>query len=485
MNTTLSESSLYNQFVLLKEHNSKTLLLVAGLLLTALLGSITYVLQIEWIAIALALSFAGIVLIIYKPVLWIYIIAASMRFILHDEEDGFSMVELTLGLFYISTLLFWLFWHIIVKGKKLIKNSADLLLISFLLLLPLTSLISVLNDVPFVQWIRECHHYIFLLYYFPIREYINDKKSVIIFLILLGITFSSLSIQNIIAYKRATSDAVYAYQLIFAKSAARVSGLFFPICAAFSFVALAYLKNNYLRILVGAFAIINSVAALASMSRSTWVLVIVTCVVPFLFARKDNRLFYTTSFVILSVFLFIGISLFGGKNTDLVKKIINKRLSSASKFNDHSYLTRVNENIAAWELIKQYPLGGNGTGAGKLFYDLVGKQHSRSSYIHNGYISMLYKFGYPLFLIHLGFFVTYSIVAFRIAIRYDDPFIRALSLGSFLALFIYYIYNIFGCVFDTRQGIFVTFLIFGFINIAQSLAEQSQSDTLTKELNNG
>jgi len=485
MSTTSAESSLYNYFILLKNNTSKGLLLTLGLVATALMCGITYVLQIEWIALALALSFAGVVLITYKPVLWIYIVAASMRFMLHDEEDGLSTVELTLGLFYLITLLFWVFWHTVVKGHKLIKNNADLFLISFLLLLPLTSFISLFNDVPSAQWIRECHHYLFLLYYFPIREYIKDKKSVIIFLVLLGITFSSLSIQNIIAYKRATSDAVYAYQLIFAKSAARVSGLFFPICAAFSFVALAYLKNNYHRIVVGSFAIVNSVAALASMSRTTWVLVILTCCAPFLVARKGNRLFYTGSFVILAFFLFIGISMFGGKNTDLVKKIINKRLSSASKFSDYSYLTRVNENIATWEFIKQYPLGGSGTGAKKLHYDLVVKEHARTSYIHNGYISILYKFGFPLTLIHFMFFIFYTLIAGRIALRYDDHFVRALSLGSLLALIIYYIYNIFGCVFDTRQGIFVTFLIFGFINIAQTLGEQSDKDLLIKGLDNG
>lgn len=482
---SLSENHKYEHFLLLRNHLNSSIFYILGFLGITLLCAITYLLKVEWLGLAFAGAIGGVALIVHKPEYWLYLFAGSMRFLLYDEEDGFSIMELTLGLFFLLTILFWFFWFVVVKRQKVIKNNGDILLLSFIFLLPFTSIISVLNGVSFIQWLRECHHYAFLLFYFPMREYLTDKRKIITFLILLGAAFTSLSIQNIIAYKRATSDAVYAYQLIFAKSAARVSGLFFPICTAISLVALSYLKNNYIRILVAFFAIVNSVAALASMSRTTWILVILSCIVPFFIARKGNRFFYGSAFLAISASLFLGVMLYGGKNVDIIKKIIDKRLSSAGKFNDYSYLTRVNENIVAWDLIQQHPLGGSGTGAKKLHYDLVLKEHSWSSYIHNGYISMIYKFGFPLALLHFAFFISYSITAFSTAYKYDNPFTRALALGCLSALVVYYIYNIFGCVFDTRQGIFTTFLIIGFINIAQTMGKQSFQNSIPKELSNG
>jgi hypothetical protein len=67
--------------------------------------------------------------------------------------------------------------------------------------------------------------------------------------------------------------------------------------------------------------------------------------------------------------------LFGGKNVAIVKKIIDKRLSSVGKLNDYSYLTRVNENIVAWELIQQLSLlAAMALVRDKLHYDLVIKE---------------------------------------------------------------------------------------------------------------
>lgn len=448
----------------LQSHISLTLIAGIGIFFSLLSSFAVYSLSLEWIPLALALSVGGIALIVYKPVYWLYFVAATMRFLLYDEEEGFSIFELTLGLFYLVTLLFWLFWHIVVQRKALIRNKPDMFLIAFLCCIPLNGIIALSHGVEPVKWFREIHNYLFILYYFPIREYITNKKELIILLVIIAIAFTSLSIQNILAYKRATTDAKYAFQLIFARSAARVNSVYFSLSAAFGFVALSYMRNNYLRILLTVFVLITVVASLASMARTSWVIVIVSALFSLIFAPRNNRLFFTTALTTIILCTVAGVMLFGGKNVAIVKKIIDKRLSSVGKLNDYSYLTRVNENIVAWDLIQQLPFGGNGIGKNKLHYDLVLKNHEYVSYIHNGYIALAYKVGIPMALLFFSFLGGYTIMTLQYFFRSSNTITKGLALCCFLAMCVYFVSNIAGCVFDIRQGVFLTFIIIGLLN---------------------
>lgn len=455
-----------------------TLTLIAGIgILFSLLSSFAvYSLSLEWIPLVLAFSIGGIALIVYKPVYWLYFVAATMRFILYDEEDGFSIFELTLGLSYLLTLLFWLFWYVIVQRKTLVRNKPDMLLIAFLCCIPFNGIIAYTNGVDPVKWFREIHNYIFILYYFPIREYITTKKELITLLTIIALAFMSLSIQNILAYKRATTDAKYAFQLIFARSAARVNSVYFSLCAAFGFVALSYMKKNYLRVLLTIFVLITVVASLTSMARTSWVIVIASALFSMVFAPRNNRVFFTTALITIIVSTIGGVMLFGGKNVGIVKKIIDKRLSSVGKLNDYSYLTRVNENEVALELIQQYPLGGNGIGKDKLHYDLVIKNHEYASYIHNGYISLAYKLGIPMALLFFSFLGGYTILTLQFFFRSYDKISKGLALCCFLAMCVYFVSNIAGCVFDIRQGVFITFIIIGLLNTIPNIENSLHPD---------
>lgn len=476
MNSMSYINTVHSEMTLMNFHQSTRNVILWGMAFLTIAITSVMLFSFEWIPIAIAMSVLGGVVIIKKPIYWLYFVAATMRFMLHDDEDGFSIIELTLGLFYITTLLFWLYWHCIVQRKPMIRSKPDLFFISFIFFIPLNGIIAVTNEVELIKWFREIHNYIFLLYYFPIREYITSKKELIIFLIIIGLGFTSLSIQNIIAYKRATTDAQYAFQLIFARSAARVNSIYFSVCAAFGFVALSYVKNQYFRIAVAAFVLITVVASLASMARTSWVIVITSALFSILFTPKNNRLFYYTAFVTIMGCTIAGVMLFGGKNVGLVKKIIEKRLSSVGTLNDYSYLTRVNENIVAWEYIQQYPLGGSGIGKNKLHYDLVTKNHAYVSYIHNGYISLIYKLGIPMALLFFSFLIGYLFISLRYFFLTKTALARGLSLSCMLALIVYFISNIAGCVFDIRQGVFLTFIIIGLINTVPSIENSLQKN---------
>jgi hypothetical protein len=120
-----------------------TLIAGIGILFSLLSSFAVYSLSFEWIPLALALSVGGIALIVYKPVYWLYFVAATMRFLLYDEEEGFSIFELTLGLFYLVTLtVLAVLAYRSCQRKALIRNKPDMILIAFLCCIPFNGIIA-------------------------------------------------------------------------------------------------------------------------------------------------------------------------------------------------------------------------------------------------------------------------------------------------------------------------------------------------------
>jgi hypothetical protein len=79
--------------------------------------------------------------------------------------------------------------------------------------------------------------------------------------------------------------------------------------------------------------------------------------------------------------------------------------------------------------------------------------------------ALAYKVGIPMAL--LFFQLSWGLHDHDIAVLF--PIIRhtitkGLALCCFLAMCVYFVSNIAGCVFDIRQGVFLTFIIIGLLN---------------------
>jgi hypothetical protein len=84
---------------------------------------------------------------------WIYLIAASSFLFFSDSEKGISAVDVIIAVFYNGILFVWLFWQLAVKRKKLVDNYADLSIFLFFIFVLLNLIISIINNVSFLDWL--------------------------------------------------------------------------------------------------------------------------------------------------------------------------------------------------------------------------------------------------------------------------------------------------------------------------------------------
>lgn len=395
---------------------------------------------------------------------WLYLIAASSFLFFSDSEAGISAVDVIIAVFYNGVLFIWLFWQLAVKRNKLVDNYADLSIFLFFIFVLLNLIISLLNDVNFLDWLREFTLLSMILYYFPIREYFTEKKHIITLLILFLLSTLCIVFMQYYGYYKITYKGLeYAWQLI---HSIRLNMALFAILISYGTIFLLYQKKLLNKLLLISIVILSSGALISTFARTFWLVAIILLFIVFLYIPISQKLRMTRYSFILIVLLFAMITLIFKGNAEIVFSAITQRFTSSTKgTKDISVRARLDEYKVIYKKIEQYPLGGSGMGKEFSFHEPILKYEKRTDFIHNGYLFFSYRLGIPVLCIFLFSFIYFIIKAENYSRLLKDNFYKLLALGSLCSLILMLVSDFSTTQFLQRDGVFILAVSYAFIGI--------------------
>jgi O-antigen ligase len=406
-----------------------------------------------------------LMLIIRYPRLWLNIVAMSTFYWFRDKSDDVTALEMLLVAFYLGTLGVWFAVQWFITRKQLIHNSADRAMALFGALLPLNLIVALLNDITVVEWLRTTLLLIFVMYYFPLREHLTTDRHIYWFVGSFAVSCLILGLFTVESYTKAATNAVYAYQLV----ASRVrNNEIVSVCAsAFSAVAFLMIRRPLYRfVFLGATAFFIGVLV-GSFSRGFWLGFLVGFGLLIWHLRPQERRMLVVSFGVSGVVLVITLFTMFGKAGELALRVIGTRFTSSGiGKKDLSLQSRINESVVVVDQILAHPLTGTGAGSRYHFFEPILRYTIDVTFIHNGYLFMLHKYGIPMTLLWYYAIGWYLWQAWKHLSRVQTPLYRLLLFGSFATLCASVIVNNTSAQYECRDGNFIVAFMLAFIGIS-------------------
>jgi len=411
---------------------------------------------------------------------WIHSIFITSPLFFRTGDEGISALDIIFGAYFFGSLAIWFFWKVFVKKEKIIRNIADFFIILFPILSIGTMILSLINEVSFLNIIREYILFSFLLYYFPIRENLQSKDAII----KLAITFSISVIVNDIAqfydyYHEFTRGVRYAYQIM---TGQRINQTIFTFSILAGILALLYpqklLSKVWLIFVVG----ITAMSLITTSSRTFWIIVLLGILIYLVVLPKKQKINLMISTFLSTMLIGIVIILFFQDKAQIVFKAIQIRLESTTEGKkDISVTNRFVEYDAVINKIKENPLGGNGFSKQFVYYNSILQYSLHSIYTHNGYLFFTYRYGIPLALIY--FFPIFYLFGKSIFlyIRIHDLFYKFVVLGGFTGLILLIISSVTSAQFMNRDGIFVLAISFALVEVADYYRDEQNENKLVQK----
>jgi len=427
---------------------------------------------------AIALGIGLLVAMVKWPKVWLGTVILSLPVFLFDSGKGFSASEMVLGVFIIGSVMAWIVMKI-SAGLKLVTWWGDFLIFLFLFLSAFNVVIALLNDVELVGWLSEWSLFFLMLYYFPLREYFGkDERSLKQLLVLLAISTVLMAAYTAWHYKmRSGGGMVYAYQILASRSRlfapAFVMGLVVGIAAMF------HTRSWKVRAPLFLLIMINLGGLLQSFTRSLWVVFAASVVMMMFYLTWRQNIVLAVTSVMILIAGYLAADAWNPRITAIAMRIIESRIESSTQLTggDYSFETRLIEADAAEQYIKMYPLGGNGLRAPLLSWGPIEQFTWKKSFIHIGYISLMFKLGIPLTLVMIAFVVMFSWRGLYASLRLRDrrrapPIYRAVAIGMATFLPALYVTILTSGFIDQRYGNVMFGVFFALVTIVHTRATQ-------------
>jgi O-antigen ligase len=354
----------------------------------------------------------------------------------------------------------------------------------FYLFLSFNVVIAFLNGVNPFDWVREFLLFSLILYYFPIREYFKDKKSLFTLLFLFACAILVLDFFQFYTYYKMIKNVIYAYQL---GRSAKINQQIFSAAVISGITLFFYLSNKKAKFLSLIVVIFSTGALISTFSRAFWLATMAMVLVLCVFLNYKQVLQFFLIVLFSTGLLLISINIFMPTQANFVQKYITKRFSSAGQgTKDISVRFRFYEAREVTKMIKESPIWGHGLRKKFRFYDNIAEATTESFFVHNGYLNITYKTGIPMaFILYLSL-LLYTINGLTTAwklgkisnkvrkILFDKDlfrtikFYQALAICGTLSLGMLFITNFATSSFFFRDGLMVTAFSIAFIGIAES-----------------
>ncbi len=377
---------------------------------------------------AIGLAALGVAISIRYPkllVLFIFVSAAA----LFENPEGMTLQG---GMHYaLSVLAFTLgVIPLAITNKLPARTPVDysiLLLIGFVVYG--VALGFVVGDET-TRTIAEIAYFAPLLPFFLYRYFFADlqfQKLFGIALLFMGIAVLAINLYN---YQALLAEAVldWQYQL------ARVprNEVMLLLGCSFFIAAIGVTRQFYLKVIMIGMLGIFLVGLVLTHSRGYYLALLTSAFAMFLIAdRRTKWHLILTGLVMIGSAVFIAMIFFA----DLFSVVYNAMIDriNLAQFGqlDRSLQERVIETQTVWEKIVANPIAGYGLGTTYLRYSIIQGIHHASSYIHNGYLAVWFKFGFFGFAAFM--FLLYALLKQCRAIYHNSTQkpVKAFALSGF------------------------------------------------------
>lgn len=389
---------------------------------------------------------------------------AATVFVIYNEP-GFDLKEFS---FYFFTLLFVMRVLLpdILQFRLRLDSTLDKLFLSLFLL----SLFHIVTGTIFGgKLFRSVQEFTFyyspLLFYLFIRDNTHSpgfwKAFVAISYGILGYTIFRSIYDYYLKLLRATQE--WEFGVI--RGAGNENVLLFG--AFLSFFLFVYLTSKKVRALHMTLFFLCTIGLLVTLTRSVWIGFAFGMGLAVLFgdgfARRKTLLYLgslITGLVLVAFLFFQEAVLFAWEIIQLRFRFLS------SNTLDMSFVDRFYETEAVWEYIRRNPILGYGHGVDYIRYDVFfGHTKNPSSFIHNGYLAVYFKFGLVglvLFVTLFGWIIRNSLALFR---RATTPWVKAVSMAMFCYFSTALLINLVTPVFLFFEGIFLMSVLSGVLSM--------------------
>lgn len=271
--------------------------------------------------------------------------------------------------------------------------------------------------------------YASILAYYPFRKFISNEKNRNLFLFTVLFLIILICLRNFINYQQIIIQATMAWELELARAA--VNEVLILFGCVITLVLFSYAKELKMRAVWGGLLILFLLGLILTQSRGFWITFVMSTFVFLFYADTKQRIFAISiiSFVLTGVILVVLVFFY-----DLLELIIygfqTRILSLLEANQDVSLLERVAESQTVLKLISENPIAGNGLGSQYIRHNILfGNVYKTTHYIHNGYISLWFKYGVLGLIVMPYLYITTARYAFICFKNHINPLSKQLSLG--------------------------------------------------------
>lgn len=342
---------------------------------------------------ALLLAGVGMVYLLRRPLLLLSLTLLASVLIL-EHEPGVQVTEVVYGLYCVLFLAGWFLNETVRRGGAAFASPESRALLYLLLLVVLLLPLSFLLGGTVHTVSRELIALVMLGFFFPIREACVRYPNGVRALLLVALAISVFVVfRNLVMYQTLLNSAEGLWEMVQGRIVANDHILAASSLFTFVFLLYAATPRQVLGYLV-LFALCFS-GLLLTQGRAFWLAFAFG--VFFLFAMVEGRrkvriLLFGGSAAVLV--LGVGMVFFGGLLGPILEGLFERLLSvRGSLTKDPSLLSRFYEGRGAMTRVVQNPILGHGLGVPFSYYDILSRTTVTSTFTHNGYLSLWYRFG--------------------------------------------------------------------------------------------
>ena len=402
------------------------------LLLTAIYAAFVVMIpyQAALILAVFSLGVAVVGLILYKPILYIYLYLLSFLLYLNNPAG----IQITDIIFFVLTLIFAGFFTIpyLITNKAKIENSLDYWYLLFVICLAFGFVNGMIHSTQKHFVISELTYFFGVLLYLPLKENFKNKNfrkySAVIFAIILLFVL----IRNFIDYKEIIVSSIQTWQV--EKARVPINELLVLSGAIFSLLGYSMVKSRLVQIPSSVLYVSFLTGLILTQSRGYWIAFIVSLITILLISqnRVKKKIIFFNLFIgiagILTAFIFFN-DIFS-----LVTQALIHRWDTIGSLDlgsrlGPSLLERVYETKQILSKLLFNPIAGYGLGVTYHRYMILFASYMVTDYIHNGYLGIWFKLGIPGLISILSFHVLAIRKTYFIYKHSNSPKIRITALG--------------------------------------------------------
>lgn len=391
--------------------------------------------------------------------------------------EGFYIWGTIFYAFSFAALLCWVLpWAFM--GKIQLHTKIDVLYVIFLAIIFFGVANGILHSGSINLPLAEIAYFSPIFGYFIFKEYFHAERiRKIFFWVMIGMMFYVL-IRNFLNYRELILAAVMEWETQKARSHRNEVIL---LWGSVLFLVLSIYQKSLAKSIVLLIPLLLFLAGLVlTQSRGYWVAFALSALVFFIIANSSAK---AKMLVYGGIVAFLGISLallfFGDLFTTVSGALIDRVASIGSGQLDSSLRERVLETKTVFEKTLRNPITGYGLGTqyDKMFLTPEFRLKTiATSYVHNGYLAIWYKFGLiglVTILLFCFFILKYS---YYTAKRTTNPNVRIILLAMFSTLCGMLLVNLTSPQFITFECNFLLFMMAAYTSFHYAKLKKSEGD---------